>query len=443
MKLLALIRKFYGLVGTDGVRPAISIVFQWIGKRFKQIFICQDYHRFLDEYVASCRRNGDAPRKTAIRLIGWNFKTLFKHHPTQNREQNKTIKVNMERLDGRIRIAFVPEGAYGDHLIFANWLQYFMDQYQTPTVYIDVYCTSASAKSIFSYDIPNLNVVFEKMVPKMREYDAIFSFNRFPEIRYFRHGKISQLAPNLLNYIERCESFMKENLHFFEHKPLHDGWSAAAGIVSGTKRIQQPDIYGLLGIAEEYRYPIKLHEDEERYLAKLHLKPGEFITVHRGWDGAYPTNIKAWSLTSCGDLIRKLKMAFPEKKIVVFGSERHQAPDTSDADLDLIGETTLEQVKVLLKNAAVHIDNEGGMVHLRHAVHGGPSVVMFGPTAPEFFGYSENKNIRSDVCRQWCEWLTAEWPAKCAMTREVEGAAPCMNGICSADIVVCVRELLQ
>ena len=442
MRLVTLIRKFNNLARAEGIRVAISTFFQWISQWLKRKFVCQDYNRMLDEYLADCRRrNGDAPRGIAIKLIWWNLKTLVKQHPAQKQKCQKMHNINGEDTSKSVRLAFVPEGAYGDHLIFANWLQYFMERYQTPLICIDVYCASASIKSIFNYDIPNLTVVFEKIAPKPKDYDAIFSFNRFPEIRYFRHGKISQLAPNLLHYIYQCESFMKENLHYFEHKPLHDGWSAAAGIVSGIKRIQQPDIYGVLGITEEYKYQIKVQEDEASYLAKLNLQPGEFITVHRGWDGAYPTNIKAWSLTSCGDLIHKLKITFPEKKIVVFGSERHQAPDTSDADLDLIGETTLEQVKVLLKNAAVHIDNEGGMVHLRHAVHGGPSVVMFGPTSSEFFGYSENKNIRSDICRQWCEWLTAEWPAKCAKTREV-GPTPCMDGIYSSDVVVHIKELL-
>jgi len=443
MKLLDLLRKFNNLVKAEGVCMALSGFLRWIRRMLGKKFVCRDYHRGLDEYLVDCRRrNGDEPRKIAIRLIWWNLKMLFKQHPTEKRRQ-KAGKANEKRVSGSVRIAFVPEGAYGDHLIFANWLQHFMEQYQTSTVYIDVYCTLTSAKTIFNYSIPNMTVVFEKISPKTKDYDAIFVFNRFPEVQHFKQRNVKQLAPKLWEYISACESFKKENIHFFEQKPLHDGWSAAVGIAAGIKRIQQPDIYGLLGIEEEYKYQIKLQEDETSYLEKLNLKTGEYITIHRGWDGAYKTNIKAWSLKSCGDLIGQLKAAFPEKKIVVFGSEQRQAPSTKDADLDLVGKTTLEQVKVLLKNAAVHIDNEGGMVHLRHALHGGPAIVMFGPTSPDFFGYSENKNIRSSVCKQWCEWLNEEWPAKCAMGGEVEGAAPCMNGICSAEITTHTRELLQ
>lgn len=41
-----------------------------------------------------------------------------------------------------------------------------------------------------------------------------------------------------------------------------------------------------------------------------------------------------------------------------------------------------EKLKVILKHAKLHIDSEGGLVHLRHAIKGGPSVVLFGPTSP-------------------------------------------------------------
>ena len=165
--------------------------------------------------------------------------------------------------------------------------------------------------------------------------------------------------------------------------------------------------------------------------------------MHRGWDefsaeGNF--HVKAWSLKSCGDIIPKLKKRFPEYKLLLLGLHERQAPNPEGCDLNLIGKTSLEQVKVLLKHAACMVDNEGGMVHLRHALHGGPSVVMFGPTAPELFGYSENINLVSGACKQWCEWLFENWMYKCART--MESNHPCMEAITTDDVLEAVSKIL-
>lgn len=61
----------------------------------------------------------------------------------------------------------------------------------------------------------------------------------------------------------------------------------------------------------------------------------------------------------------------------------------------------------------MHIDTEGGLVHLRHALGGGPSVVLFGPTSPQVYGYKENLNLRSDKCSVPCEWVVDDWLTRC------------------------------
>ena len=101
-------------------------------------------------------------------------------------------------------------------------------------------------------------------------------------------------------------------------------------------------------------------------------------------------------------------------KIVQLGFSEDRCPKFNNIDIDLIGKTSLEEVKIILNNSIIHIDGEGGMVHLRHALHGGKSIVLFGATSPEFYGYSENINLRGDGCSHWCEWITENWQAKCA-----------------------------
>ena len=73
----------------------------------------------------------------------------------------------------------------------------------------------------------------------------------------------------------------------------------------------------------------------------------------------------------------------------------------------LNGQTTLDETALPIKHGLCHIDTEGGLVHLAHAVHG-RCVVLFGPTPAEFFGYTQNINLEPSGCKA-C-WFTTKKP---------------------------------
>jgi ADP-heptose:LPS heptosyltransferase len=80
-------------------------------------------------------------------------------------------------------------------------------------------------------------------------------------------------------------------------------------------------------------------------------------------------------------------------------------------DYDFRGKTSFDETAYVIKYACVHVDTEGGLVHVARAVNT-RSVVMFGPTPVEFFGYPSNVNIPSTVCGN-CWWTTRDWAVKC------------------------------
>lgn len=80
-------------------------------------------------------------------------------------------------------------------------------------------------------------------------------------------------------------------------------------------------------------------------------------------------------------------------------------------DIDLRGKLSLNQAAELLKGAAVHLDTEGGLVHLARAMHT-RSVVAFGPTPVGFFGYDGNENVAAPVCGN-CWWTSPSWSLQC------------------------------
>ena len=67
-----------------------------------------------------------------------------------------------------------------------------------------------------------------------------------------------------------------------------------------------------------------------------------------------------------------------------------------------------------LAKSKLHLGNENGIVRLRRLVTDKPSVVVFGPTHPVMYGFSNNINIWTNVCHP-CFWYTGEWMWKCAM----------------------------
>ena len=135
-----------------------------------------------------------------------------------------------------------------------------------------------------------------------------------------------------------------------------------------------------------------------------------------------------------------IRERYPELAVVQLGVSRERCPAMEGVSVDLIGKSSIEQVKNLLKISAVHIDCEGGFVHLRHALNGGPAVVLFGPTPKRFFGYSENINIRGDGCPEPCEWKTADWQIRCVNGFEKQ---PCMLSISPEKVMDEILKLIK
>ena len=68
----------------------------------------------------------------------------------------------------------------------------------------------------------------------------------------------------------------------------------------------------------------------------------------------------------------------------------------SNADFHLLG-TDLELTKYILKNSLLHVDIEGGPVHLASQL-GTKCVVLFGATDIQYYAFGKNINIVSEVC---------------------------------------------
>lgn len=351
-------------------------------------------------------------------------------------------KLNLS--NNQINVGFLLRGGLGDMVVSANYLYKFRQKYSDENLRIDVFShNSFNSAKVVLYDgnvIDNLykEEGFEK---RFHDYDVFFDLSRYPNLKRRNDKKIAAMMPELFEYIHLSERYRSENARFFTKAGITDGQSAMLSVIKGKKRINQPDIFEFFGITEKYEYEIPLMEDELDYLKDIDLADRKFITINRGVDTNYTSNsIKMWPLSYYNILIALLKKKYPDLVLVQLGASHDRCPAFENIDIDMVGKTNLEQVKVLLKHSLVHIDNEGGMVHLRHALGGGKSVVIFGPTSADFFGYSENENLVGNGCDTWCEWAVSSWQGGCLRGFHT---APCMASVTPEMVMDAVDRIIE
>lgn len=140
---------------------------------------------------------------------------------------------------------------------------------------------------------------------------------------------------------------------------------------------------------------------------------GPYITVHSGSDNGTAV-MKMWDLPSWTTLCSELRsQGHQVVQLGVKGEKKIQG-------VSFIEATTLSDLVFLLGHSRLHIDGEGGLVHLAHSV-GTKSVVLFGATDPKVYGYPTNVNIYADKCPS-CWWQKAQWSTKC-----MKGHSSCVN----------------
>lgn len=338
---------------------------------------------------------------------GWNRPVI---------EDNCIIeKFSVVKEIGKLNFGIIVSGGLGDYIVSANYIYKFFQKYDVNyfNVYLLVEGSYNSAKVVFE----NNDLFKSIMKPGQYEdrlymFDVVIHVSRYPQVKYLNSERVVEINPDFVNYLMLCEKFRIENERFFKYAPYLDGETAAYSIMNGFKRVTQPDIFGHLGVSERYEYHIFCPPDDET-LDKFGLRGKKYVVLHRGGDNAVTdTSVKMWPLDYYVKLVKLIKEKYPDLVLVQLGSPLDKKID-ADIDYNFVGQTTLEDMKVLSKCCSVLIDNEGGIVHLRHALGGGKSIVLFGATSPDFFGYSDNINIFNSSCPICCEWTIDRWQDKC------------------------------
>ena len=391
-------------------------------------WFCYRLHGFSYTVRKTFRRFGERRLRKQAERRGETYDGSTRITP-----QQRALYESLALTGDKLNVGFRLHGGLGDYVVLANYVHAFRCRYDDEILRLDILASNSfnSAKTVL-YDGFVIDHLYNEQDLEETDcvplYDLFVDLSRYPGILKRNDEKIAALMPELFEFIFLCERFRAENRRFFTHAGIADGQSAALSIIGGKKRINQPDIYGFFGLTETYRYPLPVMEDAADYLRDIGLSDRPYITINRGVDTNYTkSSVKLWPLAYYNALTRSLKRQYPDILLVQLGASYDRCPPLENIDVDLVGKTNLEQIKPILRHALVHIDGEGGMVHLRHALGGGRSVVLFGPTSPEFFGYSENQNLVGGGCDVWCEWALNRWQEGCL--RGSYETPPCMASI--------------
>ena len=326
--------------------------------------------------------------------------------------------------EGNIKICFFVEGGLGDRLFTYNYFHHLYERFLGNDASIDVYCFDGCSMTEVIFKDNRISRVIDIDYRKFllykpeQQYDLAIRINRYPNVLYLNLQKVISYSRQLVDYLNVIEQFKQLHPRFFNADPLYDGQEAIYEVILGKHRIQQIDINHYLSIQKSFSIDLSDRCDEklfdeimcsypDRKVVLLANGMGEILKAKRG--------TKEWHVSYWNRLVDKLREKHKDLLFVQIGSGEGIA-SIDLVDLNLINRTGLVEVMGLLKRAPLLISVEGGMVHLRKAVNGGKSVVLFGPTDERFFGYEENINIRGKACDIPCEWNIPRWFCDCSNT---------------------------
>ena len=372
------------------------------------------YYQKLTDKVVNLKKHENKPFRLTLKLLWWCIHYAFYHpkdaNPNNNNLQNCTqpnITQTSKICENRtIAIAIFEGGGIGDILIQTLYIKELKKKIACDTFF----AFASKCPQVYS----NFSFIDEPIkgeIKNRNNFDVIITSRRMYSIDLNNPEKIKKLSPWFYKFcIDNEELRTKTLKDSFENDNLLTQYAQ----IFNKSRIEQANILSLLPISKTTNYFMKWDGDIEETLKHFNLFNATYITISRAVGTVSKSHPKLWPLQYFEELCKLIHNEFPQYKLVQIGA--NDTPNhIKNVDIDLVGKTSIDESKILLKYSFLHIDVEGGLVHLKRTLNG-KSIVIFGPTSQKFFGYDQNINLRSDTCPHTCEWVSREWTEKCLLT---------------------------
>ena len=296
-----------------------------------------------------------------------------------------------ERSEVPIAFIFRTGSGLGDAVIVLKLLEALL--ILAPEAVVDIYVEDEIQKSyveIFYTEVHGFGSIqpLETYTFFRQKYALSINRNRFVDIDYLNEKLLYSKCPVLLTAMQKVKKF---NELYFRPNESVNARNYALSHILGT------DCYSCLGGGalpiKGNKVAIRLWPDYEEAFEQLGLR--HYITFNCGSGGiSGRRQIKEWPSDYMGRYLEIVKTHFPDFEIIQLGSKDMQP--LQQANRHYLG-IDLRLVEYILAHSLLHVDIEGGLVHLASQL-GTKCAVIFGPTDPKHFGYQANINLISDVC---------------------------------------------
>lgn len=316
-----------------------------------------------------------------------------------------------------ILVAFRVSGGIGDHLIAARYIRDLVAA--AGGFRFDVFSSRPEILDFVFGGVPGFNTGYsEYFAWHVKHY-----YRSYPLAIWVSHFAVSINEPanwaklhrecgKLVRICEYLDRFRGDHMMnpLIDAHPMLDGQLGAKAVFMNLDRHRLAHAMSRI----PYAGPTLDVAQDPGLRAALGLDQRPYVTVHNGFDAEFQTSFSFATRSTkvyphYGAVIRILRDRHPELAFVQLGTKTSKP--VPGIDHQLIGKTTLEETAALLAGAAVHLDNESGLVHLAACV-GTVSCVLFGPTPAPYFGYAGNLNVSPRVCGG-CWWSSKNWMTDC------------------------------
>jgi len=340
--------------------------------------------------------------------------------------------------DDKVLVAVKVTGGVGDYVIIARVLRDISRL--SEAIRFHVFCPSVDSGEWAFRALPCVEGVFDGAfyADVWRDYDCAMCMNQFayPEGAGLKARKVTRLAPSFARALAHCREAGKPWDTFIEHHPTMDGAFARTAVALGMNRYTF--IYSVLGLSAgslELDLPC-----DPRLAGELSARFKEWITISTGFDSQFVVSSRYATKCYPGEhwehVVGGLKRRYPDVAVVQIGAKT--SVPVGGVDVNLVGRTSLAEAAGVIRRALLHVDNEGGLVHVAASL-GVRSVVLFGPTSIRYFGYPENANLSSGFCGD-CWWSTERWMECCPRGY---GVPRCMEELDPARVLEAVADGIE
>lgn len=302
-----------------------------------------------------------------------------------------------------ISIAVYLSGGLGDDIITKHFLEAFIKHIKCTESIIDFYVPRGKmeyAQAVFSGCRFVNRIFYEERPPQeLKTYNIVLRLDYILKLFWVDYEALEKKDAELCQFIRKLKSYIQQ-WGLDADIPLHRGIHFARCKVLG--RNCYTDYSTILGCTG-HNVNIPLQQlYKEKY---KNLKLSQYITINFGWGGKRclePDKLpnKVWPIKYYEEFNRIFKEKCPNISIVQIGIDNSYMIE--GVDCYVFGEH-IETVKYILKESMLHIDCEGGLVHMATQL-GTKCIVIFGPTPKHYFGYEENINLSAGNCHD-CYYL--------------------------------------